>query len=115
MSVNSIIKTCLDTNGYPAEFNDYDGLALTFFTFNFADERGNLFSDDEPEMVQTSVQIHFFSPKTFNHLALKNKVRNDLFALGFSFPTVQTFYEDDGINPLNHLVFECEYVAAREV
>jgi hypothetical protein len=113
MSVNSIIIGALATNGYPVEFNDYDGSALTFFTFNFADERGGLFCDDQPEAVQTSVQIHFFSPKTFNHLALKNKVRNDLLALGFSYPTVITLYEDD--SKLNHLIFECEYVAAREV
>lgn len=115
MSVNSILKTCLETNNYPVEFMDYDGSATTYFTFNFVDERGELFCDDAPEMVETYVQIHFFSPKTFNHLALKNKVRNDLLALGFSYPTVQTFYEDDGATKLNHLVFECEYVAAREV
>ena len=115
MSVNSIIKLCLETNGYPVDFMDYDGGALIYFTFNFADERGDMYGDDVPETVHSFIQIHFFSPKTFNHLALKNKVRNDLLALGFSYPTVQTFYEDDGVAKFNHLVFECEYVAAREV
>jgi len=112
MSVNSILKTCLETNTYPVEFMDYDGAATTYFTFNFVDERGELFCDDVPEMVKYSIQIHFFSPKTFNHNALKTKVRNDLFALGFSYPSVVTLYEDD--SKLNHLVFECEYAEAKE-
>lgn len=116
MSVNSILKSCLDTNGYPVEFNKYEGSAYPYFVFNFADERGVEFCDDQPEMIETSIQIHLFCLATFNHLALKNKVRNDLSALYFSFPTVQTFEETDesGIR-LNHLVFECEYVAAKEV
>jgi len=113
MSVNSTIKTILDVYGYPVEFMGYEGLLKTYFVFNYSDDRGDAYSDDSPEFNMVSVQIHFFSPLTFNHLILKKQIRNALFENGFTYPTVQTFYESD--TKLNHLIFECDYTEPKEV
>lgn len=111
--MNATIKSILDTFGYPAEFQDYDGAADTYFVFNYADDRGANYADDAPQEIQYSIQIHLFCPKSFNFLSLKTQVREALFAAGFSYPTVQSNYESD--TKINHVVWECEYVKAREV
>lgn len=111
--MNAIIQTLLLTLGYPVEFLDYDGGALSYFVWNYADDRGGDYADDAPNTTVYSIQVHFFCPKSFDFIALKTQVRELLFNAGFSYPTIQIFYESD--TKVNHIVWECEYVRAREV
>lgn len=105
MNVNSKVKDTLSPIGYDVEFGTYKGTADKYFTFNYADDRAELYGDGEPIYDIAYLQIHFFAPKTFNHMTIKQQTRSKLFKAGFSYPSVQTFEEDD--TGKFHLVFEC--------
>jgi len=118
--MNEIIKTLLDVFGHPVEYLKYTGKLSPYIVFNYADDRGVNFADDEPLDIEYDVQVHLFCLKSFNHEVLKNQIREALFSHDFSYPSVQVLSEDDkgsGIsdNRLNHIIFECTYTKAREV
>ena len=46
--------------GYPYKPDVYQGDSEKYFVYNYADQRGSLWADDEPETVIASVQVHFF-------------------------------------------------------
>ena len=48
--------------GYPYEPDLYTGTDKKYFTYNYADDRGDLYGDNEPGTIIASVQVHFFSP-----------------------------------------------------
>ena len=111
--MNEIIKTLLSTLGHPVEYMDYDGGKTSYFVFNYADDRGDNFADDTPQVNVYSVQIHFFCPKSFDYTSFKIQVRDLLFNNGFSYPAVEHNYESD--TKINHLVFVCDYALTKEV
>ena len=90
--------------GYPYKPDVYQGDCEKYFVYNYADQRGNLWADDEPETVIASVQVHFFMPEKENFIKIQNKIRKALFEQGFTFPQVTVLTE----NKKRHLVFECE-------
>ena len=106
MNVNSLIESTLQPLGYPVAFGKYEGNTSPYIVFNYADDRAVSYADDTPQLDVASVQVHLFAPKTFNHMTVKRNIRARLHAVGFSYPAVSTFYEDD--TNLFHLVFECE-------
>ncbi|MEL7568952.1 MAG: hypothetical protein AAGU14_00145 [Eubacteriaceae bacterium] len=106
MNVNKLIDDTLSPLGYPVDYISYAGSADRYFTYNYADDRAELYADNEPINDVAYMQIHFFSPKTFNHMQVKKQVRKSLYNAGFSYPRISSFYEDD--TGMNHLVFECE-------
>lgn len=82
----------------------YKGAGEKYFTYNYADQRGTAFADDEPEAVIAYVQVHFFLPEKENFLKEQNQIRMALFRQGFTFPQVTVDVE----NQKRHLIFECE-------
>lgn len=104
--MNKEVKQLLSQYDYPVEYLKYSGSEDIYFVFNFDDERGSLFGDDEVIEEVYSLQVHFFSPESFNHIDLKKKIKKDLKKAGWTFPSVNTFYEDD--TKINHVVFSCE-------
>lgn len=106
MNANRLIEDTLSPLEYPIDYMSYAGSAERYFTYNYSDDRAELYADDEPVNDIAYIQIHFFSPKTFNHMQLKKQVRERLFSAGFSYPRISSFYEND--TDMNHLVFECE-------
>ena len=105
MSALSRIKAALDGFGYPVEPDVYTGDATDrWFTYNYADDRGTKFSDDEPEENLVSMQVHHFMPKTVSFTAFKEQVREALVAQGFEYPAVTAFIDPDSSK--RHLIFE---------
>lgn len=90
--------------GYPYKPDVYQGDREKYFVYNYADQRGILWADDEPETVIASVQVHFFMPEKENFIKIQNKIRKALFEQGFTFPQITVLTE----NKKRHLVFECE-------
>jgi hypothetical protein len=110
MNVNSLIISTLKPLVSTVVPNNYSGTADTYIVFNYADDRGGTFADDMPQDDIASIQIHLFCPGKFDYMTLKKQIRSKLFEAGFSYPSVQTFYEK-GSTPSadkNHIVFECE-------
>ncbi len=92
--------------GYPYEPEVYQGEAERYFTYNYAEDRGDLFSDDAPETTIASVQVHFVMPAGDPFAVIKNRIREALFRQGFTYPEVTNNVDDE--NNIRQLVFECE-------
>lgn len=110
MNVNNKIIDTLKYFGYPIKPDVYklsstEKASDKYFTFNYEDDRGEIFEDNKPIIDTAYLQIHFFSPRTFNNLTIKKQVRSKLFQAGFSYPQISSFYEED--TDTNHLVFQC--------
>ena len=77
-----------------------------YVVFNIADDRGTVHGDDQPTQRVMAVQVHYYCPQGTNYLSTKKTIRDALHAKGFTYPTVQSFYETDTNS--HHLIFECE-------
>lgn len=106
MSVNSEVKALLDSYGYPVTYLNSNTSKDKYFVFNFDDQRGLLYGDDIPNIDVYSLQVHFFSPITFDNVDLKEKLKKDLLDNGWTYPIVTEIYEDD--TDKVHLIFSCE-------
>ena len=102
------IITAIEPFGFPHAPDVYREKALRWFTYNYADDYGTNFSDDEPDNVIASVQVHLFLPIDDDFSKLKNRVRRALFRQGFTFPEITVLTEDD--TKLRHIVFECDII-----
>ena len=112
MRANRAIINALKPFGYPCKPDCYNGDAKKYFTFNPADERGEDFGDNEPGCILVNMQIHFFLPLGENHITEKKKIREALFAAGFTYPVVTELIETE--NNVRHIVYECDITEERE-
>ena len=99
------IVEALKPFGLPYSPDLYNGSARSWFTYNYADDYGTNFADDEPGAIIVDVQVHLFLSSCEDFICLKNKVRRALFKAGFTFPEITVLTEDDDTR---HIVFECE-------
>lgn len=100
------IQKAVSSFGLPYTQEVYKGTEKRWFTYNYVNERGMLYSDDEPGTVGAVVQVHLFLPINENFISLKNGIRKNLFEEGFTFPKVTILTEDE--KKLHHIIFECE-------
>jgi len=106
MDVNKKVIDTLSVLGHPVVFLNYTGAASTYITFNYEDDRAEFYADDGPEIDVAYLMIHLFTPGDFNFMALKKQIRSKLFKAGFTYPQVDSFYEED--TKINHVVFRCQ-------
>lgn len=90
----------------------YTGTSDTYAVFNMAADKGTNFSDDEPEDIESSIQVHIFTKKPAEYKRLRNSVREALFKAGFSYPALTEIYEKE--TKIYHVIYECEFVEGRE-
>ncbi len=102
------IIAAIEPFGFPHAPDVYRDKAPRWFTYNYADDYGTDFSDDNPGEVIVSVQVHLFLPIDDDFINLKNKVRRALFGQGFTFPEITVMTEDD--EKLRHIIFECDII-----
>lgn len=114
MTAFKAIKTALRQFGYPANPYTYEGKEPKYFTYNYADNRGGDFGDDDPGCDVVAVQVHMFMPirdpttnAKINFQDDQRTVRQALFGHGFTYPEVAVIEEQE--TNKWHLVFECEY------
>ena len=100
------IISAIEPFGFPHAPDVYRGKTPRWFTYNYADDYGTDFSDDNPGAVIVSVQVHLFLPINDDLKKQKNKVRRSLFRQGFTFPEITVMTEDD--EKLRHIIFECD-------
>lgn len=102
------IISAIEPFGFPHAPDVYRGKTPRWFTYNYADDYGTDFSDDNPGAVIVSIQVHLFLPINDDFINLKNKVRRSLFRQGFTFPEITVMTEDD--EKLRHIIFECDII-----
>lgn len=105
MTVNEKIIQCLKPLRLPVVPDIYEGTEEEYITFNYADNRGTAFGDDEPIRITNYMQIHLFLPLDVNYLKKQKEIRNSLFTAGFTFPEI-TVMVDKG-EKIRHIIFEC--------
>lgn len=91
--------------GYPYAPDVYNGPETHWFTYNYADDRGELFGDDDCVETTEYIQLHLFLPVTENFLTLKNDVRKALVAQGFTYASITVVTEAE--EKLRHIIWEC--------
>jgi hypothetical protein len=106
MTVNEIIMNAIKNVGYTAYADTYIGNDHAYITFNFADERGIKFEDDEEILTRYSMQIHLFCPKDYDYTQLKKDIKKELKKSRFSGISIQNLYESE--TKKRHIIFECD-------
>ena len=102
MNVNSIIGTALTSLSLPVYADVYEGTADEYIVFNYADERPALRADDNDELDETVIQVHYFTKS--NPLSNKKAIRKALRTAGFTIISTSEFYESD--TKFYHVVVE---------
>lgn len=110
MSMNQKIIGTLSDFGFPVAPDMYVGEKETYFVFQYSTSPDN-FADDEPKVERYLLQIHFYCPPGKNVLQIRTKIKQNLFAVGFSWPDEVNASDQDG----QHYVFECETVEGVEL
>lgn len=106
MNVNPIITNALEPEGLPVIPGRYTGTEDKYYSFNYEDDRGLVFADNDPQIDVASIQVHLFVPLDFNYIQLKKRTRARLFKAGFSYPYITEFIETD--KKKIHIIFQCE-------
>lgn len=103
MSVDARITSTLGVFGYDVSNGVSFAKDKTYFAFNYTVIPAD-FGDDAPCHDRYLVQVHLFCPLNVNITTLKKRVRQKLFAAGFTWPSVTDASDGNG----RHIVFECE-------
>lgn len=112
MTANERVLQALAQFPYPCDQDvaEEDGGALPerYFTFNRAYEAGVDFGDNRPGFHIVNMQVHYFLPLDAPYLREKDRIREALFAHGFTYPEVTVLTEPE--NGIRHIVFECDAI-----
>ena len=103
MSVDERIKTALDYFRYDVSNKISYAKDATYFAFNYTVIPSD-YADDAPCHERYLVQVHFFCPLNVNITGLKKRVRQRLYAAGFTWASVEDLSDENG----RHIVFEFE-------
>lgn len=106
------IVRAIEIFGFPSSPGVYTRSEDHWFTYNYVDDHGELFGDDEPLETINRIQLHYFLPVEENYLKMKNEIRDALLREGFTYPEIESM--DDPNPDIRHLVFECEIEEERE-
>jgi hypothetical protein len=94
MNVNPLVISALrPILGVDPSPNKYTGSASEYITFNYADERPEVYADDEDLLDSTIIQVHFFTKG--NPQTNKKAIRRLLRDAGFMIQSTQEIYEND--------------------
>lgn len=93
MNINPTIIAALASLSMPVAPNVYDGQADEYITFNYADERPEIYANDTDISDATYVQVHYFtrSDPQINKKAIRRLLR----AAGFTIYDTSEIYESD--------------------
>lgn len=106
------IVRAIEIFGFPYSPGVYTGPEEHWFTYNYVDDYGELFGDDESLETVNRIQLHYFLPVKENYLKMKNEIRDALLREGFTYPEIESM--DDQNPDIRHLIFECEIEEERE-
>lgn len=113
MSAFSNIVEAIREFNIPHAPNVYEGKKSDrWITYNYADDRGALYCDDEPAERHVSMQVHLYLPARENFISIRERVRESLWRHGAETYPAVTDLGADAIGK-RHLVFEFEAIEER--
>lgn len=116
MELNEILIKLLSITGLPVEQDEYDGKEDKYIVFIYEDERPAGHADNKPYADTVYLQIQLITPKRFNYLKLKKKIRNLLEGADFFVTSIRSFLGDVyvGTEKIRQTVFKVEYTETRQ-
>lgn len=103
MSVDARIKNALSVFGYDISNSVSYAKEDTYFSFSYTVIPAD-FGDDAPCHERNLVTVNLFCPLNVNITSLKQRIRQRLYAAGFTWATIADASDGNG----RHTVFECE-------
>jgi len=84
-----------------------DQVSENYIVWNYADNRGSNFADDEPGEVISTLQIHWFISETRQFDSTLASMRTALQTAGFTYPSFTVLYEKE--THMRHIVMSTEF------
>lgn len=114
MNLNPKFEKFKNEIGIEVEQDEYTGTKEKYFVFQYEDERGALFGDDNPLEDICYLQLRLYTPKKFNYFDLKKRTRDYFESAGFYISSIFTYLEDVTVNGEKKrcTVFKLEYTGA---
>ena len=111
-----LINLLKNGTGLPVEQDEYDGKKDKYIVFIYEDERPIGHADNKPYADTVYMQIQLITPKSFNYLKLKKKIRNLLEGADFSVTSIRSFLGEVyvGTEKIRQTVFKVEYTETRQ-
>ena len=100
-----------NVTGYPVAPDIYTGIAKKYIVFTYADERGELFGDDEEQYTTVKMYISLYAPQDFDYMNDKHKIKRALKEMGFGVTSISSYLDDtlEGPDRLRRVLFEVNY------
>ncbi len=116
MNVNEKLKTLLEgPTGLKVDQDEHDGNDDKYIIFSYADERPETFADNKPDSDTVYLNIQLITPKNFNYMKLKHKIRDLLEDADFIVTSIRSFLGDVyfGTEKTRQTVLEVKYTEQR--
>lgn len=116
MNINAkLIKILKDATKLPVSQDEYDGKEDKYIIFTYTSEIPKCFADNKPIADTASIQIQLISPKNYNYLSMKDKIRDALEENDFIITSMRSFLGDAlmGTDKIRQTIIEAEYTASR--
>lgn len=115
MDLNQKLKETLETIGIPVEQDEYTGKEDKYILFLYEDEIPQLHGNNRVLSDTVYLQIQLITPKNFNYMEWKHRIRDSLEAEGFFVTSIRSFLGDvyAGIEKTRQTVFQVEYTQGR--
>lgn len=115
MNVNEKLQKLEMVANCDVEPDEYGGNQNRYITYTYEDERPTTYGDNKPLEDTAYLQVSFFTPKSYNYMEDKHKIRNYLEEQGFKVTSIRSWVEDarTGYEKIRHTVFEVNYTESR--
>lgn len=80
--------------GYPIELDAYEGKNDIYMVYNYEDEKTALYGDNRPLVDTVYMQLKLYTPKNYDYLQDKKRIRDKLIDSGFIITGIRTILED---------------------
>ena len=116
MELNEKIIHILTETGLPVEQDEYEGKENKYIIFTYEDEKPTEYADNKAYADTVYLQIQLITPKNFNYMKLKRKIRDLLEEADFSVTSIRSFLGSIyvGTEKIRQTVFEVEYTESRQ-
>lgn len=113
MNVNPLLMELKNITKYPVNPDIYEGTSDKWITFTYQDERPSFFGDNDVLDDIAYISVNLFTPKAFNYMPMKEKIKNYLESIGVLTNCESYVYTENQI-PIRQTIFEVQITKERE-
>lgn len=117
MDLNEKLEELLSLTGLPVAQDEYTGPLSEYIIFTYEDERPAEHADNKATADTAYMQIQLITPKEFDYMVLKKKIRDLLEEADFFVTSIRSFLGDVyyGTERTRQTVFEVTYTEQRKM